>query len=487
MSTYVYPPVTISTAGLATEAKQDAQIVILQQIEDNTDGLEALATSGNASLTSIDGKVLTDTQLRASPVPVSGPLTNTQLRATPVDVLGPLTNTELRASAVPVSAASLPLPTGASTSANQATEIASLASIDSKIIAADTDNVTVVSSALPTGASTSAAQTTGNSSLSSIDSKVLTDTQLRASPVPVSGTVSTNGLTDAELRASPVAVDGSGVVQPVSATNLDIRDLSSASDSVAAAQSGTWNITNVSGTVSLPAGAATAANQSTEIASLASIDGKVPANLTVTSTRLLVDGSGVTQPVSAASLPLPSGASTSAAQTTGNSSLSSIDGKVPANLTVTSTRLLVDGSGVTQPVSGPLTDTQLRATPVPVSGTVAATQSGTWTVQPGNTANTTPWLVKEQRSSTSTLSNVSSSATNVTLLASNANRLNAAIFNDSTQILYVKLGTTASTSSYTVQIAAGGYYELPTVNIYTGIIDGIWASANGNARVTELT
>lgn len=29
----------------------------------------------------------------------------------------------------------------------------------------------------------------------------------------------------------------------------------------------------------------------------------------------------------------------------------------------------------------------------PVSGTVAATQSGTWTVQPGNTANTTAWLV----------------------------------------------------------------------------------------------
>jgi hypothetical protein len=30
---------------------------------------------------------------------------------------------------------------------------------------------------------------------------------------------------------------------------------------------------------------------------------------------------------------------------------------------------------------------------VPVSGTVAATQSGTWTVQPGNTANTTAWKV----------------------------------------------------------------------------------------------
>jgi hypothetical protein len=29
----------------------------------------------------------------------------------------------------------------------------------------------------------------------------------------------------------------------------------------------------------------------------------------------------------------------------------------------------------------------------PVSGTVASTQSGTWTVQPGNTANTTAWKV----------------------------------------------------------------------------------------------
>lgn len=50
------------------------------------------------------------------------------------------------------------------------------------------------------------------------------------------------------------------------------------------------------------------------------------------------------------------------------------------------------GSG-TFAVSGPLTDTQLRATPVPVSGTVSAAQSGTWTVQPGNTANTTAWKV----------------------------------------------------------------------------------------------
>jgi hypothetical protein len=43
----------------------------------------------------------------------------------------------------------------------------------------------------------------------------------------------------------------------------------------------------------------------------------------------------------------------------------------------------------TVPVSGPLTDTQLRASAVPVT----ANQGGTWVVQPGNTANTTAWKV----------------------------------------------------------------------------------------------
>lgn len=39
------------------------------------------------------------------------------------------------------------------------------------------------------------------------------------------------------------------------------------------------------------------------------------------------------------------------------------------------------------------TPSDIGPSTVTVSGTVAATQSGTWTVQPGNTANTTPWLV----------------------------------------------------------------------------------------------
>lgn len=88
---------------------------------------------------------------------------------------------------------------------------------------------------------------------------------------------------------------------------------------------------------------------------------------------------------------------------------------------------------------------------------------------------------------TATLSNVASSATSVTVLAANSARRGAIIYNDSSAVLYLKFGSgAASTSSYTVQIAAGGYYEFPSP-VYTGACTGIWAAANGNARVTEVT
>lgn len=85
----------------------------------------------------------------------------------------------------------------------------------------------------------------------------------------------------------------------------------------------------------------------------------------------------------------------------------------------------------------------------------------------------------------SATTSVASSGSTGTLLAANSRRIGATIYNDSTQILYVKLGATASTSSYTLQMAANSYYEVPFW--YVGIIDGIWASANGNARITEVT
>lgn len=88
---------------------------------------------------------------------------------------------------------------------------------------------------------------------------------------------------------------------------------------------------------------------------------------------------------------------------------------------------------------------------------------------------------------TSAITSVASANTNTSLLASNTSRSGAYFFNDSTAILYLAFASSASTTAYTVQIGAGSFFEMPTNPVYTGAIFGIWASANGNARITELS
>jgi hypothetical protein len=235
--------------------------------------------------------------------------------------------------------------------------------------------------------------------------------------------------------------------------------------------------------------------------------------------------------------------------------LSALNTKIPTNLTVTATRLLVDGSGVTQPVSGTITanlgtiagvatettlgtrladatftgrintlgqKTMAASTPVVLASDQAAipvTQSGTWNVGTVTTlatlttitnavtvaqatranlnANTTmqlagadvtvtnPVPVKTAQTTGSAQTSVAGSATNVTVLVANTARRGATVYNDSSALLYLKLGATASVTSFTVKMVAEAYYEVPFG--YTGIIDGIWASATGSARITEIT
>lgn len=90
--------------------------------------------------------------------------------------------------------------------------------------------------------------------------------------------------------------------------------------------------------------------------------------------------------------------------------------------------------------------------------------------------------LNEQRNATT--SNVSGSAASVNLLTSRRGRVGATFFNDSTAALYIKLGATASTTSFTVKLLQDGYYELPYG--YNGNVDGIWASATGAVRITEI-
>jgi len=114
-------------------------------------------------------------------------------------------------------------------------------------------------------------------------------------------------------------------------------------------------------------------------------------------------------------------------------------------------------------------ETATRMKPQP--GSMKVTNAGTFAVQ-----NT------ETRPSTATLANVTMTGSSVTVQASDTTRRNWTIYNDSGVVVYLKLGSTASATSFTVKLVNQAYYELPSP-VYTGIITALGAS--GVVRVTS--
>jgi hypothetical protein len=168
---------------------------------------------------------------------------------------------------LPVSAASLPLPAGASTSANQVTANSSLATIATNI---PVQGQALASASMPV---------------------VLPATQIAALTPPTSISISNFPATQNVAVISSVEVEvknGVGNPIPVNASSLP-----------------------------LPTGASTEAT-------LGALNSKV----ITTANGIKTDGSATTQPISAVSLPLPTGAATAALQTAGNASLASVDSKL---------------------------------------------------------------------------------------------------------------------------------------------------------------
>ncbi len=232
----------------------------------------------------------------------------------------------------------------------------------------------ISSAAVPIGAATAARQDIGNTSLSSIDAKTpaLVGGKVPVDISSISGTVEITNDVGNAIPVSATALPLPSGASTEAKQDTQVTKLTSIDNKTPALVSGkvpvdvgTPSVTVNNGAGSpvpvsaaslpLPSGAATSANQTTANSSLANLDGKVPANLTVTSTRLLVDNSGVTQPISAAALPLPSGAATSANQSTANSSLSSIDGKLPALTGLGRVPVDIGGSGSITVTSGTIT------------------------------------------------------------------------------------------------------------------------------------
>lgn len=168
-------------------------------------------------------------------------------------------------------------------------------------------------------------------------------------------------------------------------------------------------------------------------------------------------------------------------------------------------------SAFTNEVVGPLTDTELRATPVPVSGTVTATPSGTQDVNVTNVSvvvtgpltdtelratpvpvsgpltdtelRATPVPVSFGGVSGSTVTQITSNSSNQTLLAANSSRKKAILFFNS-GIWDVKLGATASATSRTLRVSSSNYFL--EIEGYTGVIDAICTTNGKLVDVTEI-
>lgn len=178
---------------------------------------------------------------------------------------------------------------------------------------------------------------------------------------------------------------------------------------------------------------------------------------------ITVDGSAVTQPVS---------------------------GTVTANAgTGTFT---VDGSGVTQPVSavslplptGAATEVTLAAID---AGTPAAlgqtTMSASMPVVIASDQSAIPvTFTPAALTTTATVTTVAVSTTVATLSLSNASKTGIVIHNE-IGILFVKFGATATSSDYTYRLTQNTVLEV--IN-YAGLITGIKLAGSTDAQVTEI-
>lgn len=131
--------------------------------------------------------------------------------------------------------------------------------------------------------------------------------------------------------------------------------------------------------------------------------------------------------------------------------------------------------------------TDASATTQPVSGTVAATQSGTWTVQPGNTANTTAWLVSERVALTAASPTAASvGITSAQAVASNANRKSLVLINTSTARISIAFGSAAVLNSG-ITLYPGGVFVMDVFTFDTAAVNAIASVGTSNLAIQEYT
>lgn len=90
------------------------------------------------------------------------------------------------------------------------------------------------------------------------------------------------------------------------------------------------------------------------------------------------------------------------------------------------------------------------------------------------------------QASSAAVSRLASSNATQQLVAANTNRKGLLFYNDSTGQQFIKFGTTASQTDFTVRLTTQSYYEVP-FPVYTGRMDIICTNNNGGIQITELS
>ena len=100
--------------------------------------------------------------------------------------------------------------------------------------------------------------------------------------------------------------------------------------------------------------------------------------------------------------------------------------------------------------------------------------------------------VVKSNAPTSTITTIASGTSSVLLVASNVARRTLIISNNSTAILYINMNSSAASPSNFSIVLPPVSSNMPSSLVisgseYSGDVQGIWASANGSALITEVT
>lgn len=233
------------------------------------------------------------------------------------------------------------------------------------------------------------------------------------------------------------------------------------------------SLTNITGTISLPTGASTSANQTTEIASLQIID-----DIPHAQNAAFVKGVPMMGQLDDTSTVVATEDNVSVARITAQRAVhTNLRNNAGTEIATSANPLRIDPTGTTAQPSTQSGNWSVRV------------QDGSGTAITSTSFNSKQYLDSNPNTAFSTASNTRPAINNVSavLLAANTNRKYVMIFNQSGATIFIKMGATAVINEG-IRLANNEWYEITADNLWVGTINAIKSgAASVNVDVFEGT